>query len=107
MGDSTTRSMRRMITRREMIKTMAGSAAVATQLFAAMALAEAAEGGAEGGAKDAGKAANPTASDKGVTVRPVLQHDLPDAPGKQVSMLIVEFEAGAGSSPHRHPGSTA
>jgi quercetin dioxygenase-like cupin family protein len=96
-----------MITRREMIKTMAGSAAVATQLFAAMALAEAAEGGAEGGAKDAGNAANPTASDKGVTVRPVLQHDLPDAPGKQVSMLIVEFEAGAGSSPHRHPGSTA
>jgi quercetin dioxygenase-like cupin family protein len=96
-----------MITRREMMKTMAGSAAVATQLFAAIALAEAAEGGAEGGAKDAGKAANPTASDKGVTVRPVLQHDLPDAPGKQVSMLIVEFEPGAGSSPHRHPGSTA
>jgi quercetin dioxygenase-like cupin family protein len=92
-----------MITRREMIKTMAGSAAVVSQLFAAMALAEA----AEGGAKDADKAPNPTASDKGVTVRPVLQHDLPDAPGKQISMLIVEFEPGAGSSPHRHPGSTA
>ena len=92
-----------MITRREMMKAMGGSAAVAAQLFAAMALSEA----AEGGAKDAGKSANPTASDKGVTVRPVLQHDLPDAPGKQISMLIVEFEPGAGSSPHSHPGSTA
>ena len=92
-----------MITRREMMKTMAGSAAVASQLFAAMALAEAAEGDGEG----AGKAPNPLASDKGVTVRPVLQHDLPDAPGKQISMLIVEFAPGAGSSPHRHPGSTA
>ncbi|HVA83879.1 MAG TPA: cupin domain-containing protein [Candidatus Binataceae bacterium] len=86
-----------------MMKTIAGSAAVATQLFAAMALAQAAEGDANG----QGKAPNPTASDKGVTVRPVLQHDLPDAPGKEVSMLIVEFEPGAGSSPHRHPGSTA
>ena len=49
---------------------------------------------------------NPPASDKGVTVRPILQHDLPDSPGKQVSMVIVEFEPGAASSPHRHPGST-
>ncbi len=88
-----------MITRREMIKT-AGSAAVASQLFAAMALA----GGTDMGVS---KAPNPTASDKGVTVHPVLQHDLLDAPGKQISMLVVEFAPGAGSSPHRHPGSTA
>lgn len=91
-----------MMTRREMMKTMAGSAAVVAQLFAAMALAEA----AEGGAKNAGKAANPLASDKGVTVRPIMQHDLPDAPGKQISMVVVEFAPGAGNSPHRHPGST-
>jgi quercetin dioxygenase-like cupin family protein len=88
-----------MITRREMMKTIAGSAAVASQLFAAVAFAE--------GAKEEGKTANPTASDKGVTVRPVLQHDLPDATGKQISILIVEFEPGAASSAHRHPGSTA
>jgi len=91
-----------MITRREMMKTIGGSA-VAAQLFAAMALA----GTAEGAAMGESKGPNPTAGDKGVTVRPVLQHDLPDAPGKQISMLIVEFEPGAGSSPHRHPGSTA
>src|SRR6185312_5727657 len=101
MGDSTTRSMRRMITRREMMKTMAGSAAVASQLFAAMALAQAAEGGAEGSAKDAGKAPNPLASDKGVTVRPIMQHEMPDAPGKQISIVVVEFAPGAGNSPHR------
>ena len=90
-----------MITRREMMKTMAGSAAVATQLFAAMALAQTAEGDAKAGGKTAGS----VPSDKGVTVRPILQHDLPDVPGKQVSMVIVEFEPGAASSPHRHPGS--
>jgi quercetin dioxygenase-like cupin family protein len=91
-----------MLSRREMMKTMAGSAALASQLFAAMTIAAA----AEGEAKDQGKTANPTAGDKGVTVRPLLQHDLPDVQGKQISMLIVEFEPGAGSSPHRHPGST-
>jgi quercetin dioxygenase-like cupin family protein len=91
-----------MITRREMMKTMAGSAAVASQLFAAMALAQAAEGDAKG----EGKAPNPLASDKGVTVRPIMQHDMPDAPGKQISMVIVDFAPGAGNSPHRHPGST-
>ena len=100
-----------MITRREMMKTIAGSAAVASQLFAAIALAQAAEGGvesaAQGAAKDAAKNTNPTAGDKGVTVRPVLQHDLPDAPGKQISIVIVEFEPGAASSAHSHPGSTA
>jgi len=94
--------MRRMITRREMMKTMAGSAAVASQLFAAMALAQAAEGAAMGEAK----APNPLASDKGVTVRPIMQHEMPDAPGKQISMVVVEFAPGAGNSPHRHPGST-
>ncbi|HVB79696.1 MAG TPA: cupin domain-containing protein [Candidatus Binataceae bacterium] len=82
---------------------MAGSAAVAAQLFAAMALAQA----AEGDAKPEGKAAGSLPPDKGVTIRPILQHDLPDVPGKQMSMLIVEFEPGAGSSPHCHPGSTA
>ena len=40
-----------MITRREMMKTMAGSAAVASQLFAAIALAAAAEGAEMGGAR--------------------------------------------------------
>lgn len=95
-----------MITRRELMKTMAGSAAVATQLFAAIALAQAAEGAAPSAAKDEGKAPNPLASDKGVTVRPIMQHDLPDVPGKQISIVVVDFAPGAGNSPHRHPGST-
>ncbi|MGH7913137.1 MAG: cupin domain-containing protein [Candidatus Binataceae bacterium] len=96
--------MRRMITRREMMKTMAGSTAVAAQLFTALALAQA----AEGGAKKQGKIiSGPGASDQGVTVRAILQHDMPDVPGKQISMVIVEFEPGAHSSPHRHPGSVA
>jgi quercetin dioxygenase-like cupin family protein len=102
IGDFTGRNVRTMMTRREMMKTMAGSAAVASQLFAAIALTPAAEG-AEMGER---KTVNPTASDKGVTVRPILQHDLPDSPGKQVSMVSVEFEPGAASSAHRHPGST-
>jgi predicted metal-dependent enzyme (double-stranded beta helix superfamily) len=91
-----------MITRREMMKTIAGSAAVASQLFAAIALAETAEGAAMGEAK-----APAPAGDKGVSLRPVLQHDLPDAPGKQLSVVIVEFAPGAASSPHSHPGSAA
>src|SRR5512146_336780 len=95
-----------MLTRRQMMKTIAGSAAMASQLFAAIALAQAAEGGAPGAPMEEGKTPNPLASDKGVTVRPIMQHDLPDVPGKQVSMLIVEFAPGAGNSPHRHPGST-
>ena len=53
-----------------------------------------------------GKAPNPLAGDKGVTVRPIMQHDLPDVPGKQISVVVVEFAPGAGNSPHRHPGST-
>ena len=94
-----------MITRREMMKTIAGSAAIASQLFAVATLAEAAEGAAPMG-ETMPKAANPIAGDKGVTVRPILQHDLPDMPGKQISMVIVEFAPGAGNSPHSHPGST-
>jgi quercetin dioxygenase-like cupin family protein len=91
-----------MMTRREMMKTMAGSTAIAAQLFGALALAQA----AEGGAKEEGKViTGPGASDKGVTVRALMQHDLPDAPGKQLSVVTVEFEPGAASSPHRHPGS--
>ena len=35
-----------------------------------------------------------------------MQHELPDAPGKQISMVVVEFAPGAGNSAHRHPGST-
>jgi quercetin dioxygenase-like cupin family protein len=96
--------MHTMITRRDMMKTIAGSAAIASQLFAAIALAEAAEGAATGETNP--KAANPIAGDKGVTVRPIMQHDLPDMPGKQISMVIVEFAPGAGNSPHSHPGST-
>ncbi|HTJ09000.1 MAG TPA: cupin domain-containing protein [Candidatus Binataceae bacterium] len=91
-----------MITRRQMMKAMGGSAAVAAQLFAALALAEA----AEDSAMEGGKAPNPLAGDKGVTVRPIMQHDLPDVPGKQISVVVVEFAPGAGNSPHRHPGST-
>ncbi len=96
-----------MITRREMMITLGGSA-LAAQLLAAIALAQSAATGeaAGGGATGAAKSANPLAGDKGVTVRPILQHDMPDVAGKQISMVLVEFEPGAGSSPHRHPGST-
>jgi len=94
-----------MITRRHMMKTIAGSAAIASQLFAAIALAEAAEGAAATGETNP-KAPNPIAGDKGVTVRPIMQRDLPDMPGKQISMVVVEFAPGAGNSPHSHPGST-
>jgi quercetin dioxygenase-like cupin family protein len=86
-----------MMTRREMVKAFGGSA-VAAQLFAAIAMAQT--------AKETPKAANPLAGDKGVTVRPILQKDMPDVPGKQISVVIVEFAPGAGNSPHRHPGST-
>jgi quercetin dioxygenase-like cupin family protein len=95
-----------MITRRELMKTMAGSAAVAAQLFAAISLAQAADVAAPGAKKDGSKTPNPLASDKGVTVRPIMQHDLPDVPGKQISMVVVDFAPGAGNSPHSHPGST-
>jgi quercetin dioxygenase-like cupin family protein len=102
MAHSKEGSIRPMMTRREMMKTIAGSTAVAAQLCGALALAEA----AEDGAKEEGKViTGPGASDKGVTVRALLQHDLPDTPGKQLSVVTVEFAPGAASSPHRHPGS--
>lgn len=91
-----------MMTRREMMKTMAGSTVAAAQLFGALALAQAAGGAGE---QEGKVVSGPGASDKGVTVRPILQHDLPDVPGKQISMVTVEFAPGAASSPHRHPGS--
>ncbi len=89
-----------MITRREMMKALAAgpAAALGVELVAALALAQDTNG--------SGKTiSGPGASDKGVTVRPVIEHDLPDAAGKQLSVVTVEFAPGAGSSPHRHPGS--
>src|SRR5262249_59486311 len=100
-----------MITRREMMMTLGGSA-LAAQLLSAVALAQSAETGTSGGEATGGEAAggakseNPLAGDKGVTVRPILQHDMPDVAGKQISMGLVEFEPRAGSSGHRHPGPT-
>src|SRR5262249_62004487 len=100
-----------MITRREMMMTLGGSA-LAAQLLSAVALAQSAETGTSGGeasggeAADGAKSENPLAGDKGVTVRPILQHDMPDVAGKQISMVLGEFEPRAGSSAHRHPGST-
>lgn len=91
-----------MMTRREMMKTMAGSTVATAQLFGALALVQAAEGAGE---QEGKVVSGPGAPDKGVTVRPILQHDLPDVPGKQISMVTVEFAPGATSSPHRHPGS--
>ncbi|MGH8011934.1 MAG: cupin domain-containing protein, partial [Candidatus Binataceae bacterium] len=37
----------------------------------------------------------------------VLEHALPDVPGKHISMVTVEYAPGASSPPHRHPGSVA
>lgn len=89
-----------MITRREMMKALAAgpAAALGVELIAALAIAQDANGAGK-------KISGPGASDPGVTVRPLLQHDLPDVPGKQLSVVTVEFAPGAGSSPHRHPGS--
>lgn len=89
-----------MITRREMMKVLAGGPAtlLGVELAAALALAQDSGGAGK-------KISGPGASDKGVTVRPVLAHDLADVPGKQLSVVTVEFAPGAGSSPHRHPGS--
>jgi quercetin dioxygenase-like cupin family protein len=86
-----------MITRREMMKTMAaGSAAMATMLSAGIAMA----------AEKAASAPDATAGDKGVTVTELMHHALPDAPGHEVALVMVEYAPGASSSPHRHPGST-
>lgn len=38
-------------------------------------------------------------------VVPLQKQRLPDAPGKQVVMVIVSFEPGQASAPHLHPGS--
>ena len=91
-----------MINRREMMKALAAGpvAAIGIELIAALAQAEDSESAGK-------KISGPGASDEGVTVRPVLQHDLPDVPGKQLSVVTVEFAPGASSSPHRHPGSVA
>lgn len=84
-----------MITRREMMKTIAsGSAAIAAMLSAGVTIA------AEPSAPD------PTAGDKGVTVTELMRHALPDAPGHEVSVVTVEYAPGATSTAHRHPGST-
>lgn len=84
-----------MITRREMMKTMAArSAAMAAMLNSGIAMA------AEK------STANPTAGNKGVTVTELIHHALPDAPGHEVAVFLVEYAPGASSTAHRHPGST-
>lgn len=84
-----------MITRREMMKTIAaGSAAMAAIMSAGIAMA------AEKSAP------NPTARDKGVTVTELMRHALPDARGHEVVVVTVEYAPGAASTAHRHPGST-
>jgi quercetin dioxygenase-like cupin family protein len=86
-----------MITRREMMKTMAaGSATLAALLGSGIALA------AEGSAP----APDPTAGDQGVTVTELMRHALPDAPGHEVVVVSVAYAPGAASTAHRHPGST-
>jgi len=85
-----------MITRREMMKTVAsGSAAIAAMLSAGIAIAA-----------ESASPPNPTAGDKGVKVTELMRHALPDAPGHEVSVVTVEYDPGASSTAHRHPGST-
>lgn len=40
-----------------------------------------------------------------VEIAPVLSTELPDAGGRRASVVVVTFEPGAESPPHRHPGS--
>jgi quercetin dioxygenase-like cupin family protein len=40
-------------------------------------------------------------------VRPLSCAPLPDAPGKSLSTMLVEFPPGAFTGPHRHPGSVS
>src|SRR5215469_907572 len=90
-----------MVTRRDMMKALAAAgptAILASQLISGIALSQESTSSGK-------KIEGPGASDKGVTVRPILQHELPDAPGKQLSVVTVDFAPGAASSPHRHPGS--
>ncbi|MGH7905837.1 MAG: cupin domain-containing protein [Candidatus Binataceae bacterium] len=85
-----------MVTRREMMKTMAaGSAAFAAMFASGLAMAEA-----------GGKvAASMPGGGKGVKVTELMRKDIPDMKGKQVSVVTVTYAPGASSSPHRHPGS--
>jgi quercetin dioxygenase-like cupin family protein len=39
-------------------------------------------------------------------VKPLLTRSLPELPGKEVSMVTVEYPPGGVSAPHRHGGST-
>ena len=39
------------------------------------------------------------------TVTPLQRQTLPDVPGKQVILVVVAYEPGQASSPHRHAGS--
>jgi len=53
-------------------------------------------------AADSAVAHDPAAAEM---VRPLLRQTLPDVPGKQATILIVSYEPGQTSAPHRHPGS--
>jgi quercetin dioxygenase-like cupin family protein len=63
--------------------------------LAALALSAAAESDAheEGGATPQGKAT------------PLLKHGLPDVPGKEATMVTVDYPPGGSSLPHKHSGS--
>ena len=39
------------------------------------------------------------------TVKPVLQQDIPEVPGKHVAMATVSYAPGQAATPHKHPGS--
>jgi quercetin dioxygenase-like cupin family protein len=47
-------------------------------------------------------AAGPAASAPGPTVTPLMTQDLPDYPGKQALMLLVEYPPGGADPVHRH-----
>lgn len=87
-----------MITRREMLKTMAGgSVAFASIVATGLALAEA--------GRTQSDATNIT-ENLAVTVKVLMRQSLPDMKGKQVTIVSVAYAPGAASPPHRHPGST-
>ena len=39
------------------------------------------------------------------TVKPVMQQDIPETPGKHVAMATVSYAPGQAAAPHKHPGS--
>ena len=39
------------------------------------------------------------------TVQPLMRHALPEAPGKQATLITVSYAPGQASAPHLHPGS--